>query len=159
MNGGADEIPLPEGPGRLWLCGKHFIGPDPELVLSRLGADRVVCLCERHEIEDRYPKYADWLEVHDLGRARWRPVHDLHAPELAAALSLVDELRSMITAGHGIVMHCGAGIGRAGTMAAALLIRMGLDEPAARRVVAQARPLAGPEAGPQADLLLAIRPG
>ena len=53
-------------------------------------------------------------------------------------------------------MHCGAGIGRAGTMAAALLIRMGCDEAAARATVARARPMAGPEAGAQADLLAAL---
>ena len=29
-NGGADEVPLPAGAtaGRLWLCGKHFVGAE-----------------------------------------------------------------------------------------------------------------------------------
>jgi protein-tyrosine phosphatase len=56
-------------------------------------------------------------------------------------------------------MHCGAGIGRAGTIATALLLSMGvrLDDALVR--VAAARPMAGPEAGAQADFLAAIESG
>ena len=35
-NGGVDEIPIP-GEGRLWLCGKHFVGPDAEAVVELVG--------------------------------------------------------------------------------------------------------------------------
>ncbi len=45
LDGGIDEIPLPAtASGRLWLCGKHAIGPDPEGLMARVGADGVVCL-------------------------------------------------------------------------------------------------------------------
>ena len=50
-------------------------------------------------------------------------------------------------------MHCGAGFGRAGTVAAALLISMGATVEDAVTTVSTHRPMAGPEAGAQQDLL------
>lgn len=152
-HGGVDEIPLPEGPGRLWLCGKHFVAPDPVSALSACGADRVVCLCEQPELEERYPGYVAWLSAHDRQVAIWFPIPDLHAPSPEAVQPLLVDLRRLIAAGHGILMHCGAGIGRAGTLAAALLMHMGVAQPEALSIVAAARPLAGPEAGAQQALL------
>jgi protein-tyrosine phosphatase len=155
-NGGVDEIPLPGVPGRLWLCGKHFIGPDPEEALVRTGAAVVVCLNERHELANRYPGYVAWLEEHAGERAVWFPVPDLHAPEAERAGPLVEYLRSRVTAGDGVLVHCGAGIGRAGTIAAAVLLSLGLDLEAALEVVAASRPSAGPQADVQAALLAAM---
>jgi protein-tyrosine phosphatase len=155
-HGGVDEIPLPDGPGRLWLCGKHFVGPDPDAALAECGADRIVCLCERPELEARYPRYVSWLDAHEGDRALWFPVPDLHVPEKGDAGVFLRRLRALIHAGHGVLMHCGAGIGRAGTLAAALLMQMGVPHDEALRVVAAARPAAGPEAGAQAQLLEAL---
>jgi ADP-ribosyl-[dinitrogen reductase] hydrolase len=149
-----DEIALPEGPGRLWLCGKHVVGPDPEALLDRLGATVIVALNEPHELEDRYPDYVLWLR--SSSKAVWHPVPDLHAPTLAETVALTDELRDRIRRGDRIVLHCGAGIGRAGTIAAALLVRMGLTLDDALARVATSRPMAGPEVGAQRDLLDAL---
>lgn len=151
LHGGADEIPLPEGRGRLWLCGKHFVGPDPRAALSAVGADRIVCLCERHELSDRYPAYLEWL-LSDPA-ASWFPIPDLHAPSVQEAHRFLAELRRLLGAGNSVLMHCGAGIGRAGTMATALLLTMGAAPAAALATVAAHRPMAGPEAGAQRDLL------
>jgi protein-tyrosine phosphatase len=160
-NGGADEIPLPLGPGRLWLCGKHYIGPDPEAALQRVGADVVVCLNEAVELRDRYPDYVRWLHENRPARALWHPIPDLHAPHIEGAVQLLDELRSRLDAGQSLLMHCGAGIGRAGTMAAGLLVVMGLPFDTACERVATHRPMAGPEVGAQTELLqaLAVRAG
>ena len=152
-DGGADEIPLPIGPGRLWLCGKHYVGPDPEAALARVGATTIVCLSEAHELADRYPTYVAWLEANQPGQALWHPIPDLHAPNADVAAVLVDELRRRLSDGDTLLVHCGAGIGRAGTVAAALLITLGVPlEDAVARVRAH-RPMAGPEAGAQTDLL------
>jgi protein-tyrosine phosphatase len=159
LHGGVDEIPLPEGPGRLWLCGKQFVGPDPEKALAEAGADRVVCLCERQELVDRFPAYVSWLTAHtgdgEVG-AIWFPIPDLHAPGLATVRPFLERLRAGVAAGHGFLVHCGAGIGRAGTMAAALLMTMGSDRISAVATVARHRPMAGPEAGSQEDLLIQL---
>lgn len=153
-DGGVDEVSLPEGPGRLWLCGKHAVGPDPDALLERLGATTIVALNEVHELDDRYPGYVGWLR--SSGKAVWHPVPDLHAPTLSETLVLVDDLRHRIQHGEHLVLHCGAGIGRAGTIAAALLIRAGLSHDDALARVASSRPMAGPEAGAQRDLLVAL---
>jgi hypothetical protein len=154
-HGGCDEIPLPAGLGRLWLCGKRFVGPDPEEALAAVGADGIVCLCESHELQDRYPDYVDWLSTERV-RAIWFPIPDVHAPEVATAIELLDGLRARLFTGERLIMHCGAGVGRAGTMAAALLIRMGLSHTQALSTVAAHRPMAGPEAGAQEAFLVRI---
>lgn len=157
LHGGVDEIPLPDAvPGRLWLCGKHFIGPDPEAALAAVGADTAVCLNEAAEIDGRYPGYVDWLRANRPDRALWLPVPDMHAPGLDDAVELLDELRRRIHSGRTVLVHCGAGIGRAGTVAAGLLITMGTSVADAVAQVAAHRPMAGPEAGAQSALLEAL---
>lgn len=153
-DGGIDEVPLTSGPGRLWLCGKHLIGPDPEAALKRVGATMVVCLTERHEIAERYAGYVAWLELHAENRAIWFPIPDLHAPSLREATDLVTRLDAAIIGGAEVIMHCAAGIGRSGTIAAALLMWGGMSAVAAMDVIASARPMAGPEVGPQRELLM-----
>lgn len=160
-HGGVDEIPLPEElPGRLFLCGKHFIGPDPEAAIGHVGATAVVCLNGAIEL-DRYPGYIAWLQHQPPARLVWRPIPDLGAPRHEEALELLAELRSRLAKGERLLVHCGAGIGRAGTVAAGLLVMMDMELKDAIAHVRAHRPLAGPEAGAQAELLawLAVRSG
>lgn len=157
-NGGVDRVPLPDaaagaGAGALWLCGKHFVGPDPERALARVDADAVVCLNEVDEIADRYPEYVEWLRANAPERAVWFPIPDLHAPPVDDAVTLVGELHRRLASGKSLLLHCGAGIGRAGTVAAALLVAMGVALDDALATVAAHRPLAGPESGAQSELL------
>ncbi len=154
-HGGADEVPLPVD-GRLWLCGKHFVGPDPDAALQTTGADAIVCLCEQHELEERFPQYVVWLRDNSGSRAIWSPIADLHAPSVDEALRLIDVLQQRLGRGESLLMHCAAGIGRSGTMAAALLVTMGLPPDEAIAHVAAHRPMAGPEEGVQRDLLDAV---
>ncbi len=160
MHGGIDEVPISAADGRLWLAGKHAVGPDPERALAAVGADAIVCLNEAAEFADRYPNYVDWLVANAPARALWSPIPDLHAPELDDAIALVDRLCGRLREGTGLIVHCGAGIGRAGTIAAAILIDLGCSLDQATAVVAAHRPMAGPEAGAQRELLvrLAARP-
>jgi protein-tyrosine phosphatase len=153
-HGGVDEVPLPAGvPGHLWLAGRRYVGPDPEQAMASVGASMVACLCESFEIEDRYPKYFEWL---DGPAALWWPIPDLHAPPLESARPLVADLACHLDRGEGVLLHCGAGMGRAGTVAAAVLLHYGLPLEEALDQVARARPGAGPEVGAQLDLLQAL---
>src|ERR1700730_6836533 len=95
-DGGVDWVALPVVGGRLWLCGKHFIGPDPEAALERVGATGAVCLSEAAELVDRCPGYVSWLRANQPARALWYPGPDLHAPDLEDAVDLLDELRKRL---------------------------------------------------------------
>ena len=155
-DGGIDEIPLVGVPGRLSLCGNHAIGPDVEAALARAGATHAVCLTERHELLDRYPGYVEWLDQHRDDRAIWFPIHDLHAPDLDRVGPFLDRVVAVLDSGNHVLMHCGAGIGRAGTLAVCVLMRFGTTREEAMRVVAANRPMAGPEVGAQQELILAL---
>lgn len=152
-HGGADEIPLPETDGHLWLCGKHFVGPDPEAALRSTGTNTIVCLCEEFELGERFPDYVSWLRANAPDRVIWSPIPDLHAPPLDEAVTLLAVLRERLTRGDGLLMHCAAGIGRSGTLAAAILVTMGMSPEDAVGQVGSHRPMAGPEQGVQQDLL------
>jgi len=159
-DGGIDTLPLPVATGGLSLCGKHAIGPDHRAAMARCGATTVVCLVEAFELVDRYPDYLTWLQANRDGAAVWFPIHDLHAPGVVAADELLDELVRRLTLGEHLLMHCAAGIGRTGTLAVCLLMRLGLPRDEALAHVARHRPMAGPEVGAQLELVdaLANRP-
>lgn len=154
-DGGIDRVPLPgDVLGALWLCGKHAIGPDHERAIAETGTDAtVVSLVEEYELLDRYPAYVAWLRAQRGARAVWWPVPDLHAPGLDATVVLVDDLAARLRSGETLLMHCAAGIGRTGTIAVCVLLALGEPIEDALRIVGEARPLAGPEAGPQRDLI------
>ena len=156
LHGGVDQIPLPSGTGQLWLSGKHFVGPDPESAMRVVGATTVVCLTEQRELADRYPQYAAWLSENAGTAALMFPIPDFGAPDLDQAIELIELLLQRFDAGRCVLMHCAGGIGRSGTMAAALLMTLGVARMDAIATVAGHRPMAGPEAGDQREFLVAL---
>ena len=162
LHGGADPVPLggagatQGGPGALWLCGKHFVGPDPEAALARTGTTVVVCLCERGELNARYPEYTDWLRANQPHRALWAPIPDLGVPPPDQRDELLAEMAGRLRSGQRLLLHCGAGLGRAGTLAAAVLITLGMELDQATTVVAGQRPMAGAQSAVQAEFLVQL---
>lgn len=154
-DGGIDEIPLPDGvTGRMWLCGKRAIA-DGRFADDDAPWSTVVCLCQRHELADRYPEYVAWMgEPGD--HSIWWPIPDFGAATLTATVAFVDDLAARLRAGDRLLVHCAAGIGRAGTTAVCVLIRLGAAVDDALDTVAAARPGAGPEAGSQHALVRAV---
>lgn len=140
--GGIHEVPTGVA-GRMFLCGKHHIGPDVQSVLRETDGAHVVCLVERHELEHRYDDYLSWL-AGDTD-CTWFPVHDMTAPRMDAAVELYRQLAGMLTRGTNVVIHCAAGIGRAGTAAAGTLMVLGMESGQAVAHVAAHRPMAGPQ--------------
>jgi len=154
IDGGIHEIPLPSLAGRLWLCGKHFIGPDPERVLESVSADHVVCLVHERELRDRYDGYISWLQSTD--RATWYPIYDLSSPPLAEILPLYQGVVDRLSRNESVIVHCAAGIGRAGTLAVAVCQLTGMPLEEALQHVRKRRPGAGPEVGSQLDAVIAL---
>lgn len=157
-NGGIDRVPLPaDVPGELQLCGKHVIGAGrfTETGSAPGSWSTIVCLCQRYELEHRYPEYVAWLDGAGDHQVWW-PIADLHAPDVAAMVGFVDSLVERLRAGERLLVHCAAGLGRAGTTAVCILIRLGVELDEAVRAVAAARPMAGPETGAQNEVVLAM---
>lgn len=153
LDGGIHEIPVKDAPGRMWLCGKHYIAPRVDQVRQERDGALIVCLVEAHELRGRYDEYLDWLRANNGEAARWLPTHDLGVPEFNDALALFSDIAHELQAGRNVVVHCAAGIGRAGTTAVATLMILGSQLNDALDIVRQHRPMAGPEAGTQRELV------
>ena len=135
----------------MFLCGKHHIGPDFRAVLAETDGAHVVCLVERHELEHRYDDYLAWLE--SGAGSTWFPIHDMWAPQMDDAVALYSRLADMLRQGTNVVIHCAAGIGRAGTTAAGTLMSLGMRSPEALALVAAHRPMAGPQTIAQQEFM------
>lgn len=152
-DGGIHEVPLPGVPGRLWLCGKHHVAPDVAGVRRRRAIDTVVCLVRREELEHRYDEYLEWLDSAGPREAVWRPIHDLTYPPVEEVIDFLDDLVARARTGRTLLVHCAAGIGRAGTTAVAMLMMLGMEGTDAMAHVRAHRPGAGPETGPQLSFI------
>ena len=107
------------------------------------GAAAVVTLVEAHELET--------LQVTRLGeavRARhmtWYhlPIRDVSVPSAEFEqpwIAAGAQLRSILANGFKVLVHCKGGLGRAGMVAARLLIELGMGAEAAISAVRQVRP-------------------
>jgi hypothetical protein len=120
-----------------------------------LGITRVLCLAPPTEIAKKSPEYAQAI---DSGALPWPhdplPIEDFGAPAEATSFwRRADELAVFVRGGGRVLVHCGAGIGRTGTFAVALCMRLGLPLAEATRMVRAAG--SGPEVPAQVALLAA----
>jgi protein-tyrosine phosphatase len=152
-DGGIHEVPLDGTVGKLWLCGKHFIGHDVEAIRAERNITYVVCLVEEHELRDRYDAYAQWHRDNAGSPSVWFPIPDLSYPSFDDALEFVEHVTELVRDKGSIVVHCAAGIGRAGTTATAILMMLGMPMYEALSHVRAHRPMAGPETGRQEEFI------
>ena len=74
----------------------------------------------------------------------WLPTTDDTAPSAEALQQGIDFIAEAINAGRGVYIHCGAGVGRAPTMAAAYLVHKGATAEAAWETIRRVRPFIRP---------------
>lgn len=98
-------------------------------VIEQAGIHRVVCLQEEFELKmngefmaqrRRHIEVRGMLFTHEA-------IEDFTAPSLSQALKLVKLIEQDFGAGRSVLIHCQAGLGRAGTIAACLLNHAGMS--------------------------------
>lgn len=141
------HLGLTLAPGKRGLSanGQVMHRRDLDADLTRLrrhyGAQVLVSLLEHGEAERyglaAYDAQADALSLDVLHH----PVPDTRAPQDAAAFSeFTDEVMNRLLNGETVVAHCLGGLGRAGTLAACLLVQAGMTPQQGMEMVRAARP-------------------
>ncbi|SFM86070.1 Tyrosine phosphatase family protein [Thermodesulforhabdus norvegica] len=99
--------------------------------------DHIVCLASDDEIEIKSPSYARAIQ----NRTLEIPRRCFHIPDFGTPdnpqeyAEFVMHIAELLRSGKTILVHCGAGIGRTGTLAITLLLALGVDRTEAELTV------------------------
>lgn len=137
-------LPLPEAvPGQLWLSsmpGRLETWSAFLAEAERVALTRVVCLTPLHEVASLSPEYRAALDEQTFPFA-WQhlPMRDFGlALDTRSLRDGVEQIAERLLGGDAVLLHCAAGIGRTGTVAACLLKRLGCTSPVALQRVREA---------------------
>jgi len=114
------------------LPGRHRDLADDAEFLRLEGVRTLVSLTET-------PPDAGVLEAYDINQLHI-PVRDFTAPTLEQMIEFVDVVSASAARGEPAGVHCTAGLGRSGTMAAAYLVAQGSSATEAIESVRRLRP-------------------
>ena len=141
------HIPIDGIPGALFvwraprLSGHRLTAGDAR-ALSEVGLHEVVCLLEDVAPGRLGPSLVNRRRAIEDACLGFRsfPIGDFGVPPLDELRDLVDELLAGLRRGERILVHCQAGLGRAGLVASSVLVRTGMDPGLAIARVREHRP-------------------
>jgi len=120
------------------------------------GIDSVVCLLEPSEIPGLIDIENELCREFGIEFLSF-PIRDKNVPpSLEEFAVLVRSTAHQVISGQGVAIHCRAGIGRSTTLAACVLIWLGIDAEVALDMIAEARGLEVPETEAQRQWILAF---
>jgi ADP-ribosyl-[dinitrogen reductase] hydrolase len=116
---------------------------DVQRLRDHYDVDCIFTLIEDYEFELlKIPTLRDAIRAHGM-KSDWFPIPDGGVPTSTAEIvATVRTARSAIATGERVVLHCRGGLGRAGTVAACILISLGETADDAIVRVREARPRA-----------------
>ena len=150
------ELVPPHGSGRIGITfcpGKtqphamsgawnRDLGTDLDAIKA-WGATTVITLIEAHEVEDlRVQPLGEEVTARGMGWLHL-PIRDASIPDShfeAAWAREIQRLLASVLGGARVLVHCKGGLGRAGTIAARLMIELGMEPTHAIGAVRAVRP-------------------
>lgn len=153
------EVKLPDGiAGQLYLHSMPGRYEDWHKFVSEVNfraIDFIVCLASEVEIKRKSQSYAEARSNNTLPcQTKDFPINDFSAPSpkgRSEFRKFIEMVVVDIQSGKNISIHCGAGIGRTGTVAICVLLELGIGDAEAKQIVK----IAGshPEVPDQEDLI------
>ncbi len=119
---------------------------------KRSGITHVVSLLHRYEIEElSISNEAALCKAKGIEYKSF-PIQDRSTPASPADFfALAQELTSLVQNNHCVAVHCRAGIGRSGLMAACVLLKLGIPASEAFRILSRARRVPVPDTQSQIE--------
>ena len=117
------------------------------------GVQVIVCLAGSEEVRAKSPSYAAAFDAKTVPCSVGPfPIPDFGIPgDPEAFWSLASKIATQLNAGGRVLIHCGAGIGRTGTLATCVLLALGHPSVKAQQAVSTAG--SHPETAEQRELV------
>ncbi len=143
-------------PGNLYLHsmpGRWEPFQEAKAIIKERHIGTVVCLTPMDEILEKSPEYAKAIQTGALPFVhRMFEIPDYDVPkDREAFLALARSIAMELQLGKHVLIHCGAGKGRTGTLAICVLMALGLEEDKAWQLVREAH--SNPETPAQRELV------
>jgi len=151
------RVGLPGGVnGGLWLHGMPGRNEPLERAWAQIrvdGIQTILCLAGSDEVRAKSPSYAAALDAKSTPcSVEAFPIPDFGVPDACQSFwGLALDIAAQLKSGRRILIHCGAGVGRTGTLATCILLALGQSRLDAQTVVSTAG--SGPETPEQTALV------